>query len=523
MAEAVIVADEDGRIVAANPAAARMFGYGAAELPGLLVSVLDDLEGESGRGTAEEGAARPHGSPGAGEIYRRRKDGSRFLVRAQIRAFEMAGQRHFFAIQEDITASQREKEALRASEEKFRQMADHITDVFWMTSPDLKVIHYVSPGYEPIWGRSPEGLYANPHQWIEAILPEDRAQVFAVFSGLKENEPQVSVEFRIVRPDGTIRWVLDRGFQVRDAAGQLVRLTGIASDITERKRVEAELEQMHRQLIEISRAAGMAEVATSVLHNVGNVLNSVNVSATVVTERVKKSKVRGLARVVTLLDDHAANLGAFVSDDPQGRNLPAFLRQLSEQLTREQQSTLAELQSLRGNIEHIKEIVAMQQCYAKIAGVTEVLPMVDLVEDSLRMNASALAKLQVEVVRDYQVTPPISVEKHKVLQILVNLIRNAQQACRENAGPEKKLTIRIASGAGTVRISVSDNGVGIPPENLTRIFSHGFTTKQDGHGFGLHSGANTAREMGGSLTAHSAGPGRGATFTLELPAGGSAS
>jgi len=109
------------------------------------------------------------------------------------------------------------------------------------------------------------------------------------------------------------------------------------------------------------------------------------------------------------------------------------------------------------------------------------------------------------------------VEKHKVLQILVNLIRNARHACEDSGHPEKRLTIQVRKSASVVRISVTDNGVGIPAENLTRIFNHGFTTRKSGHGFGLHSGAIAARETGGLLTAHSDGPGKGATFTLELP------
>jgi PAS domain S-box-containing protein len=299
--------------------------------------------------------------------------------------------------------------------------------------------------------------------------------------------------------------------------GEVEFMATTARDLTERKKSEAVLEQMHRELLETSRAAGMAEVATSVLHNVGNVLNSVNVSATLVSEGAKKSKASGLVRVVALLDEHAADLGAYVGGDPQGRKLPAFLRQLSEQLTREQQTAITELQSLRENIEHIKDIVAMQQSYGRVSGVVEVLQITDLVEDSLRMNGSALTRHGVRVVREYHEAPPIRVEKHKVLQILVNLIRNAKYACDEAGVEDKRITLRVEPSADTLRISVIDNGIGIPVENRTRIFNHGFTTRKDGHGFGLHSGALAATELGGSLSVHSDGPMTGATFTLELP------
>jgi signal transduction histidine kinase len=123
----------------------------------------------------------------------------------------------------------------------------------------------------------------------------------------------------------------------------------------------------------------------------------------------------------------------------------------------------------------------------------------------------------VEVVREFGNVPPMNVEKHKILQILVNLVSNAKHACQESERADKRLTVRVANGDGRIKISVIDNGVGILPENLARVFNHGFTTRKDGHGFGLHSGALAAKEMGGSLNVHSDGPGQGAAFTLELP------
>jgi len=218
-----------------------------------------------------------------------------------------------------------------------------------------------------------------------------------------------------------------------------------------------------------------------------------------------------------LLDTHAADLGAFVSSDPHGKNLPAYLRQLHERLQQEQKTVLAEVEALRGNIDHIKDIVAMQQSYATYSGVTEVVELSALVEDALRMNSSSLHRHDIQVVREFEKIPCVSVDKHKLLQILVNLVRNAKQACDDSGQTEKLLTFRVSNGHEHVRVAVTDNGVGISPENLTRIFAHGFTTKKGGHGFGLHSSALAAREMGGSLRAQSDGPGRGATFTVELP------
>jgi PAS domain S-box-containing protein len=304
---------------------------------------------------------------------------------------------------------------------------------------------------------------------------------------------------------------------VFDAAGQCVGVQGMFLDVTERKQAEAELEQVHRQLVDASRQAGMAEIATGVLHNVGNVLNSVNVSATLVTDHVRHTKAASVAKLAAMFRQHKNDLPGFLTKDPRGQLVADYLDTLTEALAAEQQTVIAELEQLRKNIDHIKDIVAIQQSYACTSGVIESVPLPDLVEDALRMNASSLARHDVELVRDYQVRPTISTDKHKVVQILVNLVRNAKLACDESGRADKQITVRIASHPCGVGIAVSDNGVGIPAENLTRIFAHGFTTRKTGHGFGLHSGALAAQQLGGVLSVHSDGLGRGATFTLELP------
>jgi signal transduction histidine kinase len=288
-------------------------------------------------------------------------------------------------------------------------------------------------------------------------------------------------------------------------------------DITQRKRSEAELEQVHRQLVDTSRQAGMAEVATSVLHNVGNVLNSVNVSSTLVSNQIRKSKVANLSKVVLMLSEHANDMGNFLTSDPKGKQIPGYLGQLSEHLVAEQVTVLKELKLLHENIEHIKDIVVMQQSYAKVSGVVETVKITDLVEDALRLNLGGLQRHGVEVLREFEDIPPLDVEKHKILQILVNLVRNAKYACDESLRMDKLMTLRVQKNGDRIDISVIDNGIGIPSDNLTRIFNHGFTTRKDGHGFGLHSAVLAAMEMGGALKVYSDGSNQGATFTLELP------
>lgn len=319
-------------------------------------------------------------------------------------------------------------------------------------------------------------------------------------------------------PDGHVTWVLTSKVPLRDREGSIIGTFGISKDVTASKQMELALEKARRDLMDASRLAGMAEVATGVLHNVGNVLNSLNVSASVIADGLRQSKTDSLVKLSALLRDHAADLGEFLTRDPKGRLVPEFIDSLSTHFSDERNRLLQEIGSLQKNIDHVKEIVSMQQAYATTIGVVEPHDPVTLMEDSVLMNAGALLRHDVKLVRDFKPVPPVLAEKGKVLQILINLIRNGKYALDERGQTDKVMTLRIAPGPkDTVHLTVQDNGVGIPPENLTRIFEHGFTTRVKGHGFGLHSSALAAREMHGSLTAYSDGVGGGATFVLELP------
>ncbi len=319
--------------------------------------------------------------------------------------------------------------------------------------------------------------------------------------------------------DGRVTWSRTSKLPLRDERGQIIGTFGLSRDVTQTHEMECALEKAHKELVGASRTAGMAEVATGVLHNVGNVLNSLNVSASVIAIGLRQSKAESLAKIAAMLREHQTHLGEFLTQDAKGRRVPEFIASLARHAIEERARLTQELAALQKNIDHIKEIVSMQQAYATMIGVVEPLDPAQLMEDAWRMNAGSLVRHEVRVVRDLQFVPAVLAEKAKVLQILVNLIRNAKHACDETGLPDKTVTLRLAVGASPDRVHliVQDNGVGIPAENLTRIFGHGFTTRANGHGFGLHSSANAAREMKGSLSVHSDGPGHGATFILELP------
>ena len=304
---------------------------------------------------------------------------------------------------------------------------------------------------------------------------------------------------------------------MKDVKG-IASFLGVCRDITARKQAEKDLEEAHSELVESSRLAGMAEVAADVLHNVGNVLNSINVSTTVIREKVTNSELANLEKVASIINEHIDDLGTFLTEDPQGKHIPVYLTEVSKCLKDEQTYIIDKLKTLTDNVQHIKDIVSTQQSYAKVSGVEVQTSLSKLAEDALQINSAGLERHGTRLIREFEDLGDVEIDKQKVLQILVNLISNAKYALSGCDKEEKLLTIRIYKHCEErFRIEVADNGVGISEDNLTRIFSHGFTTKKDGHGFGLHSSALAAKEMGGSLTVYSDGVGQGATFTLELP------
>lgn len=423
------------------------------------------------------------------------------------------------SLRREIMARGRVLEALQESERRFGQIANNIREVFWIVSAETMAVEYVSPAYEAVTGSTCASARENPLAWMEHILVQDKACVAAAFARCAADE-RVEVEFRFIHPETReVRWLRSRCCPLIEKGRPITRLCGVTEDITERKQVEEGTEELNKRLRELSHQAGMAEVATSVLHNVGNVLNSVNIAIEVALRTTTHIKVGGLHKVAAMLAEHEDDLTTFLTYDKQGSRLPAFLTQIAQHFEKEQALLLSELQELRTHVEHANEIVAMQQSYATSGGLIETLPIDEVIEDAVRMNSAALGRHGAYVVREFdRCLPPVPLDRHKVLQILINFIRNAKYAMDEAEATDKRMTLRTRlTEERYVEVSVIDKGVGIPPENLPRLFEHGFTTRQDGHGFGLHSSALAAKELGGSIQVHSAGSGSGACFSLVLP------
>lgn len=287
-------------------------------------------------------------------------------------------------------------------------------------------------------------------------------------------------------------------------------------DISERKRIQENLNELNQRLMVTARQAGMAEVATCILHNIGNVLNSVNISTQLLIERSDHFEVESLTKLAELLKTNEQQLSTFLEHNPIGKMLPNYMQQLSAYWKEEKHFISSELTGLNAKIQHIKNIVVMQQSLSKNNQMDERLDINSLLEDAILINS--IEKHGINIHRDYSKIPECEFDKVKILQILINLIKNSLESLLESKVKEKTLLLRTKMlDSGSVQIEVTDNGLGISQENISKIFSYGFTTKAKGHGFGLHPSALAAQECGGSLTAHSSGPGEGATFVLLLP------
>ena len=248
MTEGVSLSDENGRILYTNPAEDAMFGYERGELIGQSVAVQNTYPPEeNARFVAEViDHLKQHGV-WFGEFDNRKKNGQPFRTYARITTLEIGGKQHFVCVQEDVTEQKKARDALQESEQRFRQLAENITDVFWMVDPHQPAMLYVSPAYETIWGRTCQSLYEQPHSFVATVHPEDRQRVVEALDRQTRGSTTAE-EYRIVRPDGSIRWVWDRGFPIKQHDGRILRVAGIAEDITARKEAERALRDSEERL-----------------------------------------------------------------------------------------------------------------------------------------------------------------------------------------------------------------------------------------------------------------------------------
>jgi signal transduction histidine kinase len=274
---------------------------------------------------------------------------------------------------------------------------------------------------------------------------------------------------------------------------------------------------VNQQLLLTARQAGMAEVASSVLHNVGNVLNSVSVSSAIVAEKIDGSKLSELKNLSDLIRENKGNFSHFVKNDPRGIHIPDFIEFLSAYWQSEQSLLENEIKMIIKNVDHIKNIIASQQDFSRLAGFVQAISIQNTLEEAILISGIDNEKYFIHVKKDYALLKPVLLDKVKLLQILVNLIQNAKESLLDSNSINKEISFKIFIHNNYVHIEIADTGIGIPKENLIKIFTYGFTTKKEGHGFGIHMCAVSAKEMGGELKVESEGVEKGAKFIVILP------
>lgn len=291
----------------------------------------------------------------------------------------------------------------------------------------------------------------------------------------------------------------------------------LTEEITERKRIESKAAALNSQLVVAARRAGMTDIATSVLHNIGNVLNSINTSIGIIQETLKKSEIKNLSKLRDILNPYQENPAEFFTKDKRADNVIKYIILTATNWETDEKGIIDEVKSLEKNILHIKNIITMQQSLSSAIGVLEQTNVEDLIIDALSLNKTAYERGAIEIEKDFSPLKKVTIDRVKLLQIIVNLIKNSIDSLLESSNENKKLIIRTEDVDHQFKITITDNGKGILPENMKKIFSYGFTTKKNGHGFGLHTSALSAQEMGGNLNVQSDGLQKGATFILILP------
>jgi PAS domain S-box-containing protein len=418
---------------------------------------------------------------------------------------------------QDISAIRNTIGTLKRDQRFLRALLENVPDVIYFKDRESRFLR-VNYAFSAKFGESNPEKLVGKTDFDFFTLEHAQAAFDNEQEILRTERPIVNLEEKETWPDGRVTWGSTTKMPFYNEYGQVIGTFGITRDITARKHAENALADSQRRLLDASRLAGMAEVASGVLHNVGNAFNSVNTAASLALDKLRASRLTKLAKLSELVEQHAADLPGFLSNDARGRQLPVYLTQLTRELLREREELMTELESLGRGVDHIKTVIAMQQSFADASSILEDLQISDLIDEALVMRGGGLARHRIEVQKDLVSVPPIRAPRHRVMEILVNLITNAEHALNDISTRKRVITLAVRPEPGArVRVTVSDNGVGIAAENLRRIFSFGFTTKKHGHGFGLHNSALAAKEMNGQLSANSAGPDQGAEFILILP------
>lgn len=356
--------------------------------------------------------------------------------------------------------------------------------------------------------------------FLEKVHEEDRKHVKKFFEVAFSQGTRFEHEFRIKHSSGDYYWYFCIGYPSPNQ-NPITVLTGIMMDITKRKKTEEEIKNLHQQLIDSARSAGMADIASSTLHNVGNVLNSAKVSIELLKEHTSLTSKKEIDNIITLLKKNSNRFAEYIQTDPQGRYVPEYLISLLDNIKNTTETIESEIENIRGNLSHINDIISTQNDISRSSGgLIEKVDCSQILDSSLNIVSAGFERYNIRIIKDYQKSNHFVVDKTKLTQILINLIKNAKESLDEDLNNKEKLIIcscDVLKTSEDVVIRIKDNGIGINEKNMNKIFNLGFTTKPHGHGIGLHMSAIAAKELGGALSVESEGQGKGATFILTLP------
>ena len=463
--------------------------------------------------TRRSDAARERHEPMMSVIYRRSDpDGTTHYIQHYQRFFydESGASLRALGANIDITESHRRQVELEMLSVRFDIAAraaragvwewQEETDEIWWNETMFAIYGVSAATFRPTYGNV-----------CRLIHPDDLAHAEAAW-GEAVNSSALHVEFRVIRSDGTIAYVDTLASMTQSRTGER-RLVGITLDISERIAAQQRERRLQKQLVEASHLSGMAEVATGVLHNVGNVLNSLGISASTAQAHVQTAPIERIERIAAMLEEQRAGLLAVTSE--RWKIMPEYLLALSAQMRRDAELVQHEIEAINGHVQYLREIVQAQQSFARVGGTEEPVNVHELVEAALRLKSQELKGTS--IIRDTAGLPEIWTDRYKLLQIIVNFVTNACDAMAANASGDRRMAVRARLADGQLEIAVEDTGVGISSEVMRRIWEFGFTTKAHGHGFGLHSSAVAAQQLGGAVHADSPGAGKGARFAVKIP------
>jgi PAS domain S-box-containing protein len=407
-----------------------------------------------------------------------RRDGSaRHLDTTYVPHFDQNGSViGFLVLAFDTTDHWEAQERLRESETRFRQLAENIGEVFWMSTGTRDRTLYVSPAFEKIWGRSADELYRRPTLWLEAIIPEDQARVQQHYHSKRWLEGGFHIEYRISRPDGAIRWIHDRGFPVRDDQGNVHRIVGFAQDVTELKQAADRERQLLADLAHMARLTTMGEMASGLAHELNQPLSAI---------------MNYLDASVRLLQNHG---------------------KVPDNVISAMGSAAAEAERAGKIIHRMKNFLRRTEPRQSAEDVNQLAQeALDLIAREIRLSST---RLRMELAEGL---PRVLADRIQIEQVILNLARNALDAMQPTEPEKRILTVKTARDAArAVTVSVSDTGVGLSAESAEQLFQPFYTTKPEGMGMGLAISRTIVQAHGGKLWAEPES-GRGATFTFSLP------